>query len=89
MLIAARNSQDLALLGPRHRESTREVRFRLRRIWLRRQQRNFASNAIDFGLEHRGPGQQVNDRFICPFVKRKLVLAPQLRKTPKPARGQN
>ena len=51
MLMAARNSQDLACCWARDRECALEVAFRFRRIRLRRLERDFSRNAIDLGLE--------------------------------------
>jgi hypothetical protein len=41
----------LSLLGASNRKRTLEIRFRFRRIWLGRQQRDFTSDAIGLGLE--------------------------------------
>ena len=50
MLIAARSSQDFACCCTRNRERTLEIRFRFRRIRLRRLERDFPGDAIDLGL---------------------------------------
>jgi hypothetical protein len=50
MLIAARSCQDFALLRPRDRERTLEMRLRFHRIRFRRSKRDFAGHAMDLGL---------------------------------------